>query len=311
VDTNYNNYFMQLTEQIKSQIKNTFDAFEYSNLELQRGQAFKTVCNEIAQHNNGNVDLGKALSIYFHLDKEFARELSFVRKLQGDETFQRHFEILESDKVDGKDVFVRTAEPVNSTAGAGQNDLSDQLVINSITSRIEKDSAIMSFVDRKSTIGYQSVKFPIFSSTVFATKKAVASAFDDFSDDTNGGVKDLDKVEITPQKIGFTMDFEAESFIKLNANFASELIDIMTKLYLRGVKQDLYLGNGTSPNSTGMFTNATSVTYSTSASTTIQQMLASVGTANRGGEGYFLLTNTAGASVLAFEATALRQAFFQ
>jgi hypothetical protein len=292
---------MQLSDNIKSQIRSTFDAFEYTNLETQRGQLFRSICDEIAVHNQGNVDLGKALSIYFHVDKEFARELSFVRSMRGDNTFQRHFEKLEANKVDGQDGFTRAAQPVASDAGAGQNDLSDQLVVNSITARIEADSAIMSFVDRKSTLGYQSVKFPIFSSTVFATKKTVSAAFDDFSDDTTGGVKDLDKVEITPQKIGFTMDFEAESFIKLNAAFVSELIDIMTRLYLRSVKQDLYLGDGLGANSLGMFTNATSVTYTSSAATTIQKMLASVGTANRSGEGYFLLTNTAGASILAFE----------
>jgi hypothetical protein len=293
---------MQLSSQIKAHIKKSFDEFEYANLEVQRGRLFRSICDEIASTNKtGNVDLGKALSIYFHVDKEFARELSFVRSLQGDNTFKNQFEKLEADKVDGQDSFTRAAQPVASDAGAGQNDLSDQLVVNSITARIEQDSAIMSFVDKKSTLGYQSVKFPIFSSTVFATKKTVSAAFDDFSDDTTGGIKDLDKVEITPQKIGFTKDFEAEAFVKLNASFASQLTDIMTKLYLRGVKQDLYLGAGTGATSTGMFTNATTVTYTSSAATTIQKMLAAVGTANRGSEGYFLLTNTAGASLLAFE----------
>lgn len=292
---------MVLSDNLKRQIAVQYDASEASTLEIERGKVFRAICNEISTANNGTVDLGKAISLYFHVDKEFARELSFIRELQGDSVFTRHFERLENDKVNGLDVFTRAAQPVASDAGAGQNDLSDQLVENSILSRIEADSAIMNFVRRKVTAGYQSVKFPVFSSAVFATKKTVSAVFDDFSDDTTGGVKDLDKVEITPNKIGFTMDFEAEAFVKLNARFASELIDLMTKLYLRGLKKDLYLGNGSTPNSTGMFTNATSVSYGSSAAQTIQRMLAAVGSAARGSEGFFLVTNTAGASVLAFE----------
>lgn len=292
---------MVISDNLKRQIATQFDASEASILEIERGKVFRAICDEIATVNSGNVDLGKAISLYFHVDKEFARELSFVRELQGDSTFTRQFERLESDKVDGQDVFARAAQPVASDAGAGQNDLSDQLVENSILARIEADSAIMNFVRRKVTTGYQSVKFPIFSSAVFATKKTPSGIFDDFSDDTTGGVKDLGKVEITPNKIGFTMDFEAEAFVKLNARFASELIDVMTKLYLRSLKKDLYLGNGSTPNSLGMFTNATSIAYSSSAAQTIQKMLAAVGSAARSAEGYFLVTNTAGASVLAFE----------
>jgi len=292
---------MQLSDNLKRQIATQFDEFEYSNLETKRGQMFRAVCDEIASHNKGNVDLGKALSIYFHLDKEFARELSFVRKIQGDDTFQRAFDRLEADKVNGQDAFIRTAAPVAADAGAGQNDLSDQLVETSIISRIEKDSAIFNYVTKKSTVGYKSVKFPIFSSTVYATKKTVSASFDDFSDDTTGGLKDLDQIVIEPQKIGFTMDFEAEAFVKLNPRFASELIDLMTKLYIRGVKQDLYLGNNSAPNSNGMFTSATSIAYATSVASTIQKMLGTVGSANRGGEGYFLVTNTAGASAIALE----------
>lgn len=292
---------MQLSDNLKRQIATQFDDFAYAKLETQRGQLFRSICDEIAKNNQNRVDLGKAVSIYFNIDKEFARELSFERSLHGDDSFQRAFDKLEADKVGGKDSFARAAQPVASDAGAGQNDLSDQLVENSILARVEADSTIFNYVRRKSTIGFKTVKFPIFTSAVFATKKTASAAFDDFSDDTTGGVRDLDQIVIEPAKIGFTMDFEAESFIKLNARFVSELIDLMTKLYVRGVKKDLYLGDGSAPDSTGMFTGATSVTYATSAANTIQKMLAAVGTANRGADGYFLVTNTAGASVLAFE----------
>lgn len=292
---------MHLSEQLKKHIRSQFDEFEYATLETQRGQLFRSICDEIAKSTKGNVDLGKALSIYFHIDKEFARELAFVRKLQGDESFQRQFDKLESNKINGEDAFVRAAQPVDSAAGAGANDLSDQLVENSIITRIEADSAIFNFVRRKTTVGYKSAKFVIFSSNAIATKKNASAALDDFSDDINGGVKDLDNVVIDPQKIGFTMDFESEAFIKLNARFVSELIDIMTSHYLRSVKNDLYLGPGTGATSLGMFTNAPTIPYATSAANTIQKMLASVSDISRGQSGFFLVTNTAGASVLAFE----------
>lgn len=292
---------MQLSENLKRHIATQFDDFAFNELEAKRGQVFRSICDEIAANNKGVVDMGKALSLFFHVDKEFARELSHIRSQKGDPIFQKHFDRLEADKVNGLDTFARAAQPVASDAGAGQNDLSDQLVEYSITSRIEADSPILQFVRRKNTLGFQSVKFPVFSSSVYATKKAVNAAFDDFSDDTTGGVKDLDKVEITPQKIGYTMDFEAEAFVKLNAKFASELIDLMTALYVRGDKVDMYLGNGSTPNSTGMFTNATSIAYASSTAETIRKMLAAVGTATRGAEGFFLVTNTAGAAQIAFE----------
>jgi hypothetical protein len=287
----------QLPKSVLDTIKRKYDPTDAAKLELERGQMFRSICSEIATVNGGEVDLGKALSIYFNLDKNFAEELSWVRKSKGDDTFERAFEANTANQV-----YTRAAQPVDADSHNGGDDMSDQLVENSIMSRIEADSAILTMVKTKILTGYKTYKQPKYDSgTYAATYKTKGAALDDFSDDTTGGVQGLDQIVIEAEKIGHTMDFEAESFVKLNAAFASDLIDIMTKLYLRGVKNGLYLGNASAPNPQGMFTSATTVTWGTSTANTIQRMLAAVGDAGRSSEGYFLVTNISGASQIAFE----------
>lgn len=287
----------KLPQSVINTIQRKYDATDAIRTELDRGEMFRSICDEIAKVNGKEVDLGKALSIYFNLDKNFAEELSFVRENAGDKTFSRAFEANSA-----QNVYTRAAQPVDADSHNGGDDMSDQLVENSIVSRIEADSAIMSMVKTKILTGYKTYKQPKYESgTYAATYKAKGATLDDFSDDTTGGVQGLDNLVVEAEKIGYTMDFEAESFLKLNAAFASELIDIMTKLYLRGVKNGLYLGNASGANPQGMFTSATSVAWATSTASTIQKMLAAVGDTARSSEGYFLVTNMAGASQIAFE----------
>lgn len=293
---------MTIPQNIVTQIQKRFDPSELQKLEIERGQLFRSVCQEVSKANGGTLDIGKALSIYFHLDKPFAEELSWIRASKGDNSFQRSYEKLTEKDSENRDFYARAAQPVDADSYNGGDDLSDQLVEKNIISRIEADSAIMSMVKVKVLNGYKTLKQPKYDSGAYAaTYKAKGAVLDDFSDDTTGGVQGLDQVVIEAEKIGYTMDFEAEAFIKLTPQFADELIDIMTKLFQRGVKNGLYLGNGTLPNPLGMFTNATTVTYATSAANTIQKMLAAVGDIARSSEGYFLVTNMAGASVVAFE----------
>lgn len=288
---------MSLPKHIVNSIKRKYDAIDAQKLELERGEVFRSITDEISNANKGQVDLGQALSLYFQMDKEFAEELAWTRSQKGDDTFTRAF-----DKNQANGVYTRAAEPVDADSYSGGDDLSDQLVENSIISRIEADSAIMSMIRVKTLTGNKSYKIPKYESgTYAATYKAKGATLDDFSDDTTGGVQGLDQLVVEAEKIGYTIDFEAEAFTKLNAAFVSDLIDIMAKLYNRGIKNGLYLGNGTSPNPTGMFTNATSVTYGSSTAETIQKMLAAVGDVSRSDEGYFLVTNMAGASQIAFE----------
>lgn len=290
----------KVPQHLKERITEIRSVAGSSKEEVRRLELWEDV-NSIYREPNGNIDVLSAINLMAKLDSGFGEEFAYETQRAGFKDIAEEIE-----KYSVADGYKRAAEPISSTTFNGDEDLSTQYVEKSITKRMEDDLSILKFVFKKtgslaSSGKNKSAKFPIWDSTFAPTPKAVGANLDDFTDDTTGGIVGLDHKVVEAYKIGLTMDFEAESYLKLDPAYLAEIVSIGKGTLARGIKANVYLGNGSAPNATGMWTNATSVTYATSIANTIKLMLASVGDASRGGQGYFLLTNTAGAAALAFE----------
>jgi len=288
---------MQLSDSLKNYIKAQFDDLYQAEIENKRGHFFKLICDEIARNNNNVVDLTKAISIYFHLDREFAEELSWLRSRKDNGYLEKVYKRYYEGRVDA-DVETRAANPL-----AGDNvNINDTLLSDTIILQSRMESAIFDFIRYFPGEGYQEVKIPVYRGYLAATKKLKNQALDDFTDDTAGGLTSnyLSHITIQPYKLGFTFDIDAEGLFKLKPTIISQLIDQMVASYTAGMLTDIYFGNGTAPNSLGMFTNATNVTPSTTIEDTLTKVFTELAKKVKSGtRGYFIVTNLAGATYLA------------
>jgi len=288
---------IQLSDTLKNYIKAQFDELSLAEIENKRGHFFKLICDEIAKNNNNVIDLTKAISIYFHLDRDFAEELSWLRSRKDNGFLERVYKRFYENQPNS-DVETRAADPL-----AGDNvHINDTLLSDTVILQSRMESAIFDFIRIVPGQGYQEVKIPVYKGYLAATKKLKNQALDDFTDSTAGGLTStyLSSITIQPYKLGFTFDIDAEGLFKLKPGIVSQLIDQMVASYTAGLLNDIYFGSGTAPQSLGMFTNATNVT----AAATIEDTLTKVFTelakkVKSGTKGYFLVTNLAGATYLA------------
>jgi HK97 family phage major capsid protein len=288
---------VQLSDNLKNYIKAQFDELSQAEIENKRGHFFKLICDEIAKNNNNVVDLTKAISIYFHLDREFAEELSWLRSRKDNGYLEKAYKRFYEGRTDA-DVEIRAANPL-----AGDNvNINDTLLSDTIILQSRMESAIFDFIRYFPGEGYQDVKIPVYRGYLAATKKLKNQALDDFTDDTTGGLTSnyLSHIIIQPYKLGFTFDIDAEGLFKLRPTIISQLIDQMVASYTAGMLNDIYFGNGTAPQSLGMFTNATNVTAASTIEATLTKVFTELGKKVKSDtRGYFIATNLAGATYLA------------
>jgi HK97 family phage major capsid protein len=288
---------VQLSDNLKNYIKAQFDELSQAEIENKRSYFFKLICDEIAKNNNNVVDLTKAISIYFHLDREFAEELSWLRSRKDNGYLEKAYKRFYEGRTDA-DVEIRAANPL-----AGDNvNINDTLLSDTIILQSRMESAIFDFIRYFPGEGYQDVKIPVYRGYLAATKKLKNQALDDFTDDTTGGLTSnyLSHITIQPYKLGFTFDIDAEGLFKLRPTIISQLIDQMVASYTAGMLNDIYFGNGTAPQSLGMFTNATNVTAASTIEATLTKVFTELGKKVKSDtRGYFIATNLAGATYLA------------
>jgi len=288
---------VQLSDKLKQYIKSQFDELYLAEIENKRSYFFKLICDEIAKNNNNVVDLTKAISIYFHLDREFAEELSWLRSRKDNGYLEKAYKRFYEGRTDA-DVKTRAANPL-----AGDNvNINDTLLSDTIILQSRMESAIFDFIRYFPGEGYQEVKVPVYRGYLAATKKLKNQPLDDFTDDTTGGLTStyLSHVTIQPYKLGFTFDIDAEGLFKLRPTIVSQLIDQMIAGYTAGLLNDIYFGNGTAPQSLGMFTNATNVAAASTIEATLTKVFIELGKKVKSGtRGYFIVTNLAGATYLA------------
>jgi len=287
---------VQLSDKLKNYIKSLFDELYQNEIENKRSYFFKLICDEIAKHNNNMIDLTKAISIYFHLDREFAEELSWLRSRKDDGYLERAYKRFYEGKPD-VGVEIRAANPL-----AGDNvHINDTLLSDNIIVQSRIKSAIFNFIQEEPGSGYSEVKVPVYKGYLPATKKLKNQPLDDFTDDTTGGLTSnyLSHITIQPYKLGFTFDIDAEGLFKLRPQIISKLIDQMIASYTAGLLNDIYFGNGTAPQSLGMFTSAINVTAASTIEDTLAKLFTELSKNVKSDTiGYFLVTNLAGATAL-------------
>ncbi len=294
------NKLNKVPEEIKKQVKEIQSFAGSQKEETRRIELWEDV-NNLVRGNKREYNVLQAVSLMSKLDKGFAEEFAFESENQGFDGISKNIETYARN-----DGFKRAAQPISADSFNGDEDFSDQYVEKEIVKRLEDEVNVLQFVWRKTgrIMGrgkYKSAKFPLWDDDFLPTPKAKGANLDDFTDDTTGGIGGTDNKIVEAYKLGLTMDFEAEAYLKLDPAYLAELIAIGRGVYARGVKNNIYLGNGTAPNATGMWTNATAVTYTDNIINTVKLMLAGVGDADRATKGFFMITNTAGAADIASE----------
>ncbi len=269
-------------------------------LDQERAETFKTLLR-LSAGSGRTADLGATLRVLLLADQELFEEVAYIQdknvKADHNRFWTKAYARFSKAGVDGQTAFQRASE-ITSTAGNGNNDFSTLFVESIIKKRVESESELLQMLDQKRLTTTKG-KFPKSSNTAKAAFATVSADLTDLTDTIDDGFGHLD---VEAQKFGGTMFLEAETFVKLDAQTVSQILDELTIAYRRGKIDQIVNGNGSTPNATGLAKDATAVTFNGNVTQTLLKMIAAVADVTRGGmKDIFILTNTAGKTALLSE----------
>jgi HK97 family phage major capsid protein len=298
---------MSLNPKFKELIQKNEDSQNVGNIAENRARAFMDITQLTTTKHNGQdkVNFTRALSYLLQSDRELLGEVAYLQSkdrtvagetVKGDSILQRQFDKLSKADKEGKDFFTRA---LDADSNAGANDLANTLVEDSIIKRVEQESKILDVIRKKSTGSNKDVKFPLSSNTQKAGYVTKSADLPDISAGVEGGIS---SITIEPEKFGALMFVEGEFFVKITPGIVSDVMDELRVAYRRGLSDQIFNGNGSAPNATGLALNATPIAFSTNIQETLIKMFAAVSDANRGSTNglsdIFIATNMAGGITL-------------
>jgi HK97 family phage major capsid protein len=281
---------INISDAVKRVASKTMEANFVDSLDRARSEAFNEALKFTAERNNGKADVLTSLRMLLLSDQELFDDVSSIMETRkGGDSMRKTYERFAKVDANGKTRFQRA---IDADAGAGDSDLATLFVEKTIKKRVEAESEILAYCDVR-RLSAKSGKFPKSSNLAKCAFAAASADLADLTSTIDGG---LDQTAVESEKFGATMFLEAEVYAKFDAQVVAQLLDELTFAYSRGMRDQIYAGNGTPPNATGIATGATAITYGANLTETVIKMLANVADVSKGGTNdLFIVTNTAGA----------------